>query len=198
MRMNPLLTTLLDEIHTLHTTVPEVAEFVAFPDDLQPLDLSPRHLPCADHFRAEVCFQNAEHPLAQVLYQAGSVAHWGDSYAGSGASADFMQRFSCYCLIGSGGIWTSATMAAYMVAMPADFYYPWHQHPAEELYYVLAGEGVFKRQEQVGEVSVNLNVGDSAFHASNQPHALETQAQPVMAYVVWRNHLGIKPVMIGS
>lgn len=32
-------------------------------------------------------------------------------------------------------------------------------------------------------------------HKSNQLHALETKDQPLMAYVIWRNHLDSKPVL---
>ena len=192
--MKPIFENVLHEIRTLHATVPEVADFVAFPNDLEPIELKPRHLPCADYFMQELCFKTAEHPLARAFYQAGPEVYWRDTYAGTDVSEDFMQRFGCYCVIGSGGAWISQSMAAYVVVMPSGLHYPWHQHPAEEMYYVLAGEGVFMRK---GEANETLTAGNSVIHASNQPHALETRDQPVMAYVVWRNHLGIKPVLTG-
>jgi len=32
-------------------------------------------------------------------------------------------------------------------------------------------------------------------HSANQPHSMETFEHPIMAYVVWRNEFGTKPVL---
>ena len=49
--------------------------------------------------------------------------------------------------------------------MPAGLYYPWHQHPAEEMYLCLAGEAVFKKDgapdQHMGEGGVTLHVSTS-------------------------------------
>ncbi|MFK7752235.1 MAG: hypothetical protein AB8B51_06760 [Sedimentitalea sp.] len=37
-------------------------------------------------------------------------------------------------------------------------------------------------------------IGQVSFHASTWPHAMQTLDHPVMAYVIWRNTLGICPV----
>ena len=76
--------------------------------------------------------------------------------------------------------------------MPAWLYYPWHQHPAEEMYLCLAGEAVFIKQ---GSEDVTLQQGGIALHQSNQPHALEIQKHPVLCYVVWRNELNTSPIL---
>jgi hypothetical protein len=40
-----------------------------------------------------------------------------------------------------------------------------------------------------------LGPGDTAFHASNQPHAMTTKDKPVLAYVLWRGDLKTPPVL---
>jgi quercetin dioxygenase-like cupin family protein len=103
-----------------------------------------------------------------------------------------MDRFGCYCLIGKDGAYISTQMFAWVVYMPAHLHYPWHHHPAEEMYLVIAGEAEFMREGASPEV---LRAGDTCFHASNQPHAMETHDHPVMALVMWRNGFDTPPVL---
>ena len=71
-------------------------------------------------------------------------------------------------------------------------FYPWHHHPAEELYVIIAGEAVF---EAAGRPPRRLGPGYTAFHASNQPHAMTTEDKPVLAYVLWRGDLKTPPIL---
>ena len=58
---------------------------------------------------------------------------------------------------------------------------------------VISGEAVFKREGHADEV---LSQGQSMFHESNQPHAIETFDTPMLSLVAWRNHLHIPPVLV--
>lgn len=118
-------------------------------------------------------------------------AHWRETYAETDIGDDFLNRFGCYCLIGENGPWQSDRMAAYVVTMPAGLEYPWHHHPAEEMYFVLAGKAEFRVKGAPPRV---LGPGQEVFHASNQPHAMQTRDKGVMAYVLWRGDLATKPV----
>jgi quercetin dioxygenase-like cupin family protein len=190
--MTQRLAALLEEIKRTHASSAALAAFCPFADDLIDIPLAPRNLPCAEYMYQNAAFRDAEHPLARAFYNAGPDAHWRETYRNTDIGTDFMDRFGCYCAVGEGGAWKSAKMASYVVTMPPKLHYPWHHHPAEEMYLVLAGEATFLRD---GEAAEQLGVGDSSFHASNQPHAMTTGDAPVMAYVVWRNNLGIKPVL---
>ena len=64
--------------------------------------------------------------------------------------------------------------------------------PAEEMYLCLAGEAVFRRENCP---DISLGSGDIMEHSANQPHSMETLENPIMAYVVWRNEFGTKPVL---
>ena len=183
---------LLQSAQTAHQNEPAIAEFVAFPDDIEPIDCPPFHIPAADlmmsdHSLAELGL----HDLGRAFLEAGPVAKWRKTYEGTNIGQDFMDRFACYCLIGEGGGFISRKMAGYVVYMPPNLHYPWHEHPAEELYFILAGEAEFGREGQPNEI---LRAGDASFHASGQPHATTTHDKPMLAYVTWRNHLDTAPI----
>ncbi|MGB0798377.1 MAG: dimethylsulfonioproprionate lyase family protein [Planktomarina sp.] len=190
--MTPAFSALHDALKYAHETVPALREFVAFPGDLAEQRMDVMHRPCADYLRDDPVFSAADDPLARAFYDAGPDAQWLETYGETDIGDDFLTRFGCYCAIGGGGAWTSDLMAGYVVTMPPGLYYPWHQHPAEELYLVLAGEAEFYAE---GQAAQTLRAGGTSFHASNQPHAMQTFDTPVMAYVTWRNHLSVKPVL---
>ena len=184
---------LLMEVKRVHEARPATREFCAFPGDLEPQEMRALHRPCADFMAAESEIEAGDYTvLRNTILYASSDALWRETYAGTDIGQGFMDRFGCYCIIGAGGQWSSASMSAYIVYMPAGFWYPWHHHPAEEMYMVIAGEGEFLRSGMQPET---LGPGGTVMHGSNQPHALQTHDHPVLAYVIWRNNLGIKPVL---
>ena len=104
----------------------------------------------------------------------------------------FLNKFGCYGLIGPESPFQSEKIRAWVVYMPKNFYYPWHHHPAEEMYLCLAGEAVFQRENCP---DTRLGSGGIMEHSANQPHSMETLEHPIMSYVVWRNEFGTKPVL---
>jgi len=189
----PAFTHLLNEARRAHQTHPDLAGFVGFPDDLAEQPMTPFSIPAADLLARETgLFGTGQAAFRDAFTAAGPDALWRETYKDTDIGPDFMDRFGCYCLIGPGAPWTSARMAGFVVYMPAGLHYPWHHHPAEEMYLVLAGEALFLRE---GARPETLCAGDTSFHAANQPHAMQTGAHPVMAYVTWRNHLEVPPVL---
>ena len=188
----PAFQALLHAAKTAHDTHAQLKDFVAFPTDLQPSPYQAYHIPAADLLERDPDMLGAPDPLARAFVNAGPDAQWRETYKDTDIGADFMDRFACYCLIGAGGPWISQQMSGYVVYMPPNLHYPWHHHPAEEMYLVLAGQARFMREGSDPEI---LHPGDTSFHASNQPHAMETGDHSVMAYVTWRNNLGTPPVL---
>lgn len=185
--------TILDNIRAMHEANEPLSAFCQFPDDVIPQPVTARHMGAKDYFsREKGLFGDAYSNIITMLQELGAKAYWRDTYAGTQISDRFMDQFGCYSLIGKNGFFHSTTMNAWMVYMPAGLYYPWHHHPAEEMYLCLAGEAVFKKQ---GSEDVTLGQGGIALHQSNQPHALETQKHPVLCYVVWRNELNTPPIL---
>jgi len=189
----PAFEHLLKQVQLAHDEHPDLGEFCAFPDDLTPSEYSRFHVPAADLMRRDTgLFSNDLAGLRDAFVAAGPMAQWRETYKATNIGQDFLNRFGCYALIGAGGPWISARMSGFVVYMPASLHYPWHHHPAEEMYLVLGGVAEFLRE---GEAPETLAAGDTSFHASNQPHSMTTHEHPVIAYVVWRNHLRTTPVL---
>lgn len=184
--------TLLEMTRALHVATPALRAFCPFPDDVTPQPLVPRPLPALALLQAETGLTSVHHAaLRDAFVACGPDAHWRDTYRDTDIGQDFMDRFGCYCLIGREGPFFSHQMWAWMVYLPAGFWYPWHQHPGEEIYHVIAGEAEFLRR---GAAPLRLGEGQSHEHAANEPHAMRTAQSPVMALVLWRSGLGVAPV----
>ena len=184
---------LLEAARTVHESSAVLRDFCCFPTDLKNLEVDPYSVPAAALMERDRNLKSEQYTnLRDAFIAASPLAHWRETYKDTDIGDDFMTRFGCYCLIGPNGAFTSSQMLAFVVYMPAGLWYPWHHHPAEELYFVLAGEAEFLRDGQEPET---LSPGDTSFHASNQPHATGTRDQPVMAYVIWRNEFETPPVL---
>lgn len=183
---------LLDEARKMHESDPVMREFCAFPNDITAQEVPQFHIPPCDLMLAETGYKDAETPIRRAFVEAAPVAKWRETYKDTDIGDDFMSRFGCFCLIGEGGAFRSDYMMAWVVYMPPHLHYPWHHHPAEEIYRIIGGEARFFREGQETEW---LRAGDCCEHASNQPHAMETEDSPVMAYVAWRNGFETPPVL---
>jgi len=171
----------------------EMTGFTPFPDDIVRQAITPFHSTCCDVFCEDKKLVSQKYPALQDAIRAASDAvHWRQTYKDTDIGDDFMGQFACYCIIGENAPFMSAAIRLFMVYMPPHFYYPWHHHPAEEMYVVVSGTGVFKRKDCPDE---RLTEGEISFHQSNQPHAMETLDDPVLCLVAWRDDFETQPVL---
>ena len=191
--IDPRWTTLLDEARRAHDLLPELQAFCPFPDPLTPQEVTPHHIPAADLMMQDKgLFSDVFPAYRDALVNAGPIAQWRETYKGAPISQAFLDRFACYEILGVDAPFATTEMRSFVVYQPPGLYYPWHHHPAEELYVVIAGEAEFSIE---GEDPRTLRSGDTIFHRSNVPHALTTHEHPVMACVLWRGDLKTKPVL---
>lgn len=190
---DPRFSSLLDAVIERHRVMPVLSEFCPWPDDVAVQACAPFHVSAADAFLSEQLFcSDALDPLVALVRAVTDLAQWRETYKDSGLPQSFLDVFGTWCLVGAGGPFRSSRLAAYFLYMPSGLWYPWHHHPAEELYCVLAGSGEFY---VAGQPAKTLSAGDTIQHGSNEPHALQTTKSPVLAYVVWRNGFGTRPVL---
>ncbi|MEM9844731.1 MAG: dimethylsulfonioproprionate lyase family protein [Pseudomonadota bacterium] len=190
---SPAFEALLETARETHEAAPALREFCDFPNDLEASSFMQYRNAATDLMLGETGWPDAKlHPLAEAFLKAGPEAHWRETYKGTRLGQIFLDNFACYCLIGPDAPWKSQQMFGFVIYMPPKFWYTWHHHPAEEMYFVLAGQGEFCRQDRPSE---HLRAGEAMFHASNESHALRTHDSPIMAYVLWRNHFDTKPVL---
>lgn len=188
-----LFATVLETAQDAYCSNPEMLRFLPFPGDVTAQPMTPYHRPCSDAFRDDTVLRSTSFgPLETAIRVAGPVAHWRETYKDTGIGDTFLDQFGCYCIIGENGPFTSEKIRLYMVYMPPGLYYPWHHHPAEEIYMVIAGNAVFRRK---GMPDATLREGDTSFHKSNQPHAMETTRDPILCLVAWRNAFDTRPVL---
>ena len=184
---------LLETAKKVHLGNSKLQDFCSFPNDIKKQTLKPLHIPASDLMQNETGLLTDEYAeLRDAFILASPYAHWRQTYKGTTVGDKFLEKFGCYGLIGPESPFQSEEIRAWVVYMPKNFYYPWHQHPAEEMYLCLAGEAAFRKE---GFPEVVLNSGGVMEHSTNQPHAMETFDHPIMAYVVWRNEFGTKPVL---
>ncbi|MFC3613802.1 dimethylsulfonioproprionate lyase family protein [Lutimaribacter marinistellae] len=193
----PSFEALLEATRATHLASDALRDFVQWPDDLVPQAVIRHHIRAEDLLLADVALDCPEEyaPLRDAVLAAAPHAQWRETYKGTQLSQDFIERFGCYCLIGAGGAYASNKIGAYFVYMPSDLDYPLHHHPAEEVYFILAGEAEFWVE---GDGAKVMRPGDHVFHASNVPHATRTLSRPLLALVLWRGDLGTKPVLTSA
>lgn len=188
---------LLEIARAAHESQPDLQGFCPFPDDLKRQDIQQCQIPatCLMETDTDLSSDGAYCGFRDGFIACSPLAGWRQTYKDTNIGEDFLNRFGCYELIGHEGVFHSSQMRSFVVYAPAGLHYPWHHHPAEELYLVLAGEAEFLLH---GSDSKTLRPGDTAYHASNRPHAMTTRDHPVMAYVMWRGNLTDPPVLTPS
>ena len=170
-----------------------MSSFTPFPNDIKRQNVTPYHSNCSDVFRNDTkLISNGYSALQQAIRTASDAVHWRETYKNTDIGGAFMDQFGCYCLIGENAPFFSDAIRLFMVYMPSHLYYPWHHHPAEEMYLVVSGNAVFRRESCTDEM---LFEGDTSFHARNQPHAMETMEDPVLCLVAWRDNFETPPVL---
>ncbi len=183
---------LIELAKNVHESHSEVREFCKFPNDLKTQEVKKNHINASHLLQADKKLVTNKYALFRDAFvSAAPYAHWRETYKNTDIGEDFMNRFGCYCLIGINAPFFSNQMHAFVVYMPEEMFYPWHNHPGEEMYLTLAGEAEFFKHNENNKV---LKPGDVSEHRSNQPHAMRTHNRPVMAYVIWRNHFDTPPV----
>ena len=190
---------LLTELRACYDKYPALRHFAPLPDHFARQELTPitnlshtllmqdKALQATELAALQSALLDASHSMAwRTIYTAPEGAANQDLYA-------FSSKLGCYAITGDDSPFASLSVRIFLVYMPAGLYYPWHKHPAEELYFGISGSAIFRRDGAEDEV---LTEGKSLFHESDQPHAIETTDQPFLSLAIWRNHLTTPPTLL--
>ena len=96
----------------------------------------------------------------------------------------FLSKYCFFELIGPTGHYETSEMALYVNFLDQNAYYPWHNHEAEELYFIVSGKAKFECKDQNIEI---LSSTKTRLHKSFQPHAITTIENQVLSFVIWKN-----------
>jgi len=96
-------------------------------------------------------------------------------------------RSYAYCeLLGPSGHWRSDRLSLGLLLLGPRLTYPDHVHPATEIYVVLSGHAQWRQGARPWQDQPPASV---ITHASMEPHAMRTGAEPLLAAYLWRDHL---------
>lgn len=180
----------LDAVRDFHANMPTVAGFQAWPNDIAWADRDGHALPVVQLVQSDPGGPAADDAeagqtrrLQQAIMALAPYVEWRLTYTEEEVGADFLQRFGWFELVGPDGHFHSTQTRMTVGYWGRGLYYPWHDHEPEELYCVVSGEGVF---EVDGEPTQKLGAGQTRLHRTFQRHALTTEEQPILCFVVWR------------
>ena len=108
------------------------------------------------------------------------------NYVAAPPSPEFLENYGYAVLAGPGGLVASEALALGVLLLGPGIHYPSHNHPAVEIYVVLAGEAEWQK---AGEPWRRESPGTVIRHDSMVTHATRALAEPLLAAYVWRGDL---------
>ena len=133
--------------------------------------------------------------LNAIAAALGKLPHplpWDYQYPPHPSADDLSKRIGFAELIGPDGPMYSPQCRVGFTLMAADTFYPWHAHPAIELYLVIAGRAEWTASDTRQEVPP----GGFVLHRSNEPHAMRTLTEPLLALYSWSGDLDTAAIYI--
>jgi len=133
--------------------------------------------------------------LAEALRPLGGALGWtsGSDFYGP-ATARWGDKLAYADVVGPyGGLYTAPGYHLGPIIFAPGMDYPSHNHPAAEIYYLVAGEGDWQRG---GEGWTARKPGDLIHHPPGIPHATRTGASPALALVCLTGEVDAPPVLL--
>lgn len=175
---------LLDAARDWHASLPALTAFTPWPEDLLYRPRPPLGLPHLSDLAANPGQATAHsQPLRDAILAAAPHIEWRHTYTEAEVGRDFLDRYGWFELAGPDGHFITSQTRLTVGYWGPGLAYDWHQHPAEELYSVVAGGGLFRVANEKDRL---LGPGDTRHHAGHQRHALDTSDQPLLAFILWR------------
>jgi dimethlysulfoniopropionate lyase len=122
--------------------------------------------------------------LIADLCRAAWSLEWRQTYASHEIDAAFLQNYGWTELLGQHAPIEASRVACGFLLLGPSTLYPRHGHEAEEIYIPLSGTA---RWQQGDAVWRDKPPGTLIHHARNEPHAMHTDAEPLLALYLWRS-----------
>ena len=120
--------------------------------------------------------------VCRDVCRAAPILAWRQSYAPDEVGTRFLENYAWSELVGQRGPLPSETIAAGFLLLGANTEYPRHRHRAEEFYVPLAGIASWQRGAGAW---AEHKPGTLIHHRSDEPHAMRTGEQPLLALYLW-------------
>ena len=186
LHQNTAMDDLLSAVERVYRATPALVQFSPWPSKMEKSGLAFRDKPCRSLIESfDEPGNDLTEPVVDAIRKAADLAHWTQTYTEEEVGRDFLNRYGYFEIFGptpTAHFYTDE-LRGYVGYWDHSLDYGWHNHEAEEIYFCLAGEGLFKAE---GEPDRSVSVGDSKYHASFQPHAMSTTSKPFLCLAFWR------------
>ena len=139
-------------------------------------------LRCLPQIEAEApAFSQA---LVAELSRAAPSMAWRQTYKLADVGAKFLENYGWSEIVGLSGELPSQQIACGFLLLGPATHYPRHRHEAEEIYIPLVGTASWQQGDGVWR---DKFPGTVIHHTSDEPHAMRTDARPLLALYLWRS-----------
>jgi hypothetical protein len=107
---------------------------------------------------------------------------WWQTYAAGEVCDAFLRNYGYTEIVGMNSIAGGRIACGFLVMGPSTLY-PRHRHEAEEIYIPLRGTARWQQRDAVWR---ERRPGTVILHTSDEPHAMQTGVEPLLALYVWR------------
>jgi hypothetical protein len=121
-------------------------------------------------------------PLVADLCRKHHLLMWRQTYAAGDVGDAFLRNYGYTEIVGVKSIPSRRIACGFLILGPFTLY-PRHRHEAEEIYVPLKG---MARWQQNDAVWRERRPGAVIHHTSDEPHSMQTGAEPLLALYVWR------------
>ena len=177
---------LKQETFLLWSNNKKLNEFVKLPNNLTYNDISNYNLESVkilDNWEPD---DSSIKQIHKLIKEVSPYAHWKQTYDEKDVGKSFLDKFAYFEFFGPAGHFLTNEMSLYVIFFDKETYYTWHNHEAEELYFVISGNAKFESKDDKSEV---LYKSRTRFHKSFQPHSLTTLNYKFLCFVVWKDKL---------
>jgi quercetin dioxygenase-like cupin family protein len=126
--------------------------------------------------------------FVSALCRAAPSLAWRQSYTRDEVDAAFLQNYGWTELLRAAAMRqpkrTSAQISCGVVVLGPGTLYPHHRHEAEEIYVPLSGTAAWQQGDAVWREHAP---GTLIHHLSEEPHAMRTGEEPLLALYLWRS-----------
>lgn len=140
----------------------------------------PMPQPCALDDAIRTCLSSSDHAVARALLAAQDWVPWGVNPVENRMTKTAAAMVAVSTLLGPEGPIFSPNARMGLLFMSPNFYYPLHNHDADETYVLIAGSAFWT----AGEDRRWRSAGAMIHHPSLMPHAFRTENQGFVA--LWR------------
>jgi Dimethlysulfonioproprionate lyase len=134
--------------------------------------------------------------LVSELCRVARCMAWRQTYTVPDVDAAFLENYGWSEIVGLSGELASTRIACGFLLLGPETHYPRHRHEAQEIYLPLSGTASWQQGDGIWR---EQPTGTVIHHASEEPHAMRTGKQPLLALYLWRSaNLNQKSQLVGS